>query len=74
MIRFSNLLKELQIHTPDKESSDLSPEEKILTPVLRQISDLALSDVIPDQLAADLIEALHDGAKEHSKNKHLNCY
>ncbi|MEZ4752731.1 MAG: hypothetical protein R3A13_00230 [Bdellovibrionota bacterium] len=74
MKQFSNLLKELKIHTPDKEPLDLSPEEKILTPVLQQISDLALSDVIPDQLAADVIEVLHDGAKEHSKNKHLNCY
>ena len=74
MKRFSNLLQELKIRTSDIESLDLSPEEKILTPVLQQISDLALSDVIPDQLAADVIEALHNGAKEHSKNKHLNCY
>ena len=74
MKRFSNLIKELQIHTPDTEPLDLSPEEKTLTPVLQQISDLALSDVISDQLAADVIEALHNGAKEHSMNKHLTCY
>lgn len=74
MKRFSNLIQEIKIHTPETEPVELSPEEKLLTPILQQISDLALSDVIPDQLAADVIEVLHDGAKEHSKNKHLTCY
>ena len=73
MKRFSNLIQELKIHNTDTEPVELSPEETLLTPILQQISDLALSDVIPDQLAADVIEVLHDGAKEHSKNKHLTC-